>query len=67
MLPQPKGILRLPQNGQTVCTEAERQSRFPANRHNEPDGLHRRSVTIVPGFQQEIMRMLSGSLLFFII
>ena len=63
MLPQPKGILRLPQNGQTVCTEAERQSRFPAKRHSEPDGLHRRSVTIVPSFQQEIMRMLSDSLL----
>ena len=66
-LPQPKGILRLPQNGQTVCTEAERQSRFPAKRHNEPGGLHRQRVTIVPGFQQEIMRMLSNSLLFFII
>ena len=47
-------------NGQTVCTEAERSSRFPAKRHSEPDGLHRRSVTIVPCFQQEIMRMLSG-------
>ncbi len=51
--------------GQTVCTEAERQSRFPAKRHNEPDGLHRRTVTIVPSFQQEIMRMLSNSLLIF--
>ena len=54
-------------NGQTVCTEAERQSRFPANRHSEPDGLHRRGVTIVPSFQQEIMRMLSGSLLVFMV
>ena len=40
-------------------------NRFPAKRHNEPDGLHRQRVTIVPGFQQEIMRMLSNSLLFF--
>lgn len=54
-------------NGQTVCTEAERQSRFPAKRHSEPDGLHRRTVTIVPSFQQEIMRMLSNSLLIFML
>jgi len=39
-------------NGQTVCTEAERQSRFPAKRHSEPDGLHRRVLRLCQAFSR---------------
>ena len=67
MLPQPKGTLRLPETGRRSARKLRDKSRFPAKRHNESDGLHRRSVTIVPSFQQEIMRMLSDSLLVFMI